>query len=99
MGAVSAVPSSGNPRCRRVDDTHWLLHFCELWGNRSKSCAWAVSVETVREAALLLFNSVYVTASTRCRPECGWNFVARSPALEGILLLIGVQNRFRVEKA
>ena len=19
----------------------------------------------------------------RCRPECGWNFVARSPALEG----------------
>jgi hypothetical protein len=24
-----------------------------------------------------------------CRPECGWNFVARSPARKGILLLIG----------
>jgi len=35
----------------------------------------------------------------RCRPECGWNLVARSPARKGIRLLISVQNRFRVEEA
>src|SRR3984893_4713271 len=64
-----------SPPCQRAEirdivasiDTHWLLHLCELWCNRSKSCAWAGAVEAAREAALVLFNSVHITVSTICR--------------------------------
>jgi hypothetical protein len=64
-----------SPSCHQAEipdvvasiDTHWLLHLCELYANRSKSCAWAVSVEATREAAVLLFHSVYVTVCTICR--------------------------------